>query len=234
MRHTQGHGHIEVICGSMFSGKTEELLRRVRRAQFAKQKIQVFKPIIDDRYSADHVQSHDASKVLAKPVHKAGQILELLEPNTRVVGIDEAQFFDAEIVEIAQDLAYRGIRVILAGLDQDFRGDPFGPMPRLLAIAEEVTKLSAVCVVCGFSASRSQRIVTQINPSADPKAGDEQVLVGASDHYEARCRMCHEPHPIIRTAFLPGLETHLLETNTRVGLKTMEHGADLKKQPAQG
>jgi thymidine kinase len=177
-------GHIEVICGGMFSGKTEELVRRLRRSQIAKQKIQVFKPRIDDRYSADHVQSHDSSRIPSYPIEHASQILELLDDNTRVVGIDEAQFFDETIVDIVQKLAYRGIRVIVAGLDLDFKAEPFGPMPKLLAIAEHVTKLSAVCTVCGAPASRSQRIMG---------SDSEQVAVGAKEMYEARCRFHHEP-----------------------------------------
>jgi thymidine kinase len=180
MKHS---GAIEVICGSMFSGKTEELLRRIKRAQIARQKIQVFKPLIDNRYSADHVQSHDANKVLSRPVEKARDILKLVEDTTRIVGIDEAQFFDDSVVEVAQKLANRGVRVICAGLDMDFRGQPFGPMPKLLAVAESVTKLSAVCMVCGDAASRSQRT------SAD----SSRIAVGAKEMYEARCRFCHEP-----------------------------------------
>jgi thymidine kinase len=168
----------------MFSGKTEELVRRLKRAQIARQKVQVFKPIIDNRYSADHVQSHDANRMLSKPIEKAKDILRLVDDNTRIVGIDEAQFFDDSVVEVAQKLAYRGIRVIVAGLDLDFRGQPFGPMPKLLAVAEYVTKLSAVCVICGNPATRSQRIA---GTSAD------RIAVGASDLYEARCRFCHEP-----------------------------------------
>ncbi len=176
-------GSIEVVCGSMFSGKTEELVRRLKRAQIARQKVQVFKPKIDNRYSSDHVQSHDATRILSIPVEHARNILDLVDDNTRVVGIDEAQFFDESIVEIAQKLAYRGMRVICAGLDMDFRGQPFGPMPRLLAVSESVTKLSAVCVVCGNPASRTQRT-----------AGDQgTVAVGAKEMYEARCRFCHEP-----------------------------------------
>jgi thymidine kinase len=180
MKHS---GAIEVICGSMFSGKTEELLRRIKRAQIARQKIQVFKPLIDNRYSADHVQSHDANKVLSRPVEKARDILKLVEDTTRIVGIDEAQFFDDSVVEVAQKLANRGVRVICAGLDMDFRGQPFGPMPRLLAVAESVTKLSAVCMVCGDAASRSQR--------TSGESG--RIAVGAKEMYEARCRFCHEP-----------------------------------------
>lgn len=172
----------------MFSGKTEELLRRVKRAQIARQKVQVFKPVIDNRYSADHVQSHDANRVASRPVEKARDILKFVDDNTRVVGIDEAQFFDDSVVEVAQKLAYRGMRVIVAGLDMDFRGQPFGPMPKLLAVAEEVTKLSAVCMVCGGTASRSQRI------AGARGEGASRVMVGAKDLYEARCRFCHEPY----------------------------------------
>lgn len=187
MFHKSLPGFIEIICGSMFSGKTEELVRRLKRAQIARQKVQVFKPVIDNRYSAEHVQSHDANRILSRPVQSAREILDLVEDNTRVVGIDEAQFFDENVVEVAQKLAYRGIRVIVAGLDMDFRGLPFGPMPRLLAVSESVTKLSAVCMVCGAPASRSQRI------AAPAGAEDNNVVVGAKDMYEARCRFCHEP-----------------------------------------
>jgi thymidine kinase len=190
MFHRTLHGFIEVICGSMFSGKTEELLRRVKRAQIGRQKVQVFKPVIDNRYSSDHVQSHDANRVLSRPVEKARDILRLVDDNTRIVGIDEAQFFDDSVIEVAQKLAYRGIRVIVAGLDMDFRGQPFGPMPKLLAVAESVTKLSAVCVVCGNPASRSQRIAGPIGPDAS------RIAVGAKEMYEARCRFCHEPDGI--------------------------------------
>ncbi len=189
-RNVHGAGSIEVVCGSMFSGKTEELLRRVRRAQIARQKVQVFKPQIDNRYSADHVQSHNANRVASRPVERARDILKYVDDNTRVVGIDEAQFFDESVIEVAQKLAYRGMRVIVAGLDMDFRGQPFGPMPKLLAIAEDVTKLSAVCVVCGNPASRTQRIAA---PTGD---SDNKVLVGAKEYYEARCRFCHEPEAI--------------------------------------
>ncbi|MBC7691040.1 MAG: thymidine kinase [Methylotenera sp.] len=186
MFHKSLPGFIEVVCGSMFSGKTEELVRRLKRAQIGRQKIQVFKPAIDNRYSADHVQSHDATRILSRPVHSAREIIDLVEDNTRVVGIDEAQFFDDSIVEVAQKLAYRGIRVICAGLDMDFRGQPFGPMPKLLAVAESVTKLSAICVVCGSPATRSQRTFTSPGLSGT-------VVVGAKEMYEARCRFCHEP-----------------------------------------
>lgn len=176
-------GSIEVICGSMFSGKTEEFIRRIKRAQIARLKVQVFKPVIDDRYSKDHVTSHDSSKILSIPVSNSMQVLEKIDDNTRVVGIDEAQFFDDGIVEVCHKLANRGMRVIVAGLDMDFMGRAFEPMPRLLAIAEYVTKLHAICMVCGGEASRSQRIVS----------GEEQVAVGHKDMYEARCRFCHDP-----------------------------------------
>lgn len=186
-RNLPGSGTVEVICGSMFSGKTEELLRRIKRAQIARQKVQVFKPAIDNRYSNDHVQSHDSNRIPSCPVIKAWDILDKVEDNTRVVGIDEAQFFDEPIVDVAQKLAFRGMRVIVAGLDMDFRGQPFGPMPRLLAVAEEVTKLSAVCMICGGPASRTQRISGSTGPEAD------RILVGAKEFYEARCRFCHDP-----------------------------------------
>jgi thymidine kinase len=172
----------------MFSGKTEELLRRVRRAQIARQKVQIFKPILDNRYSADHVQSHDSNRILSQPIESAKDILDHVEDHTRVVGIDEAQFFDESIVDIVQKLAYRGIHVIIAGLDMDFRGLPFGPMPSLLAIAEEVTKLSAVCVICGHSASRTQRIAGHLG------SDKTSFVIGAKDMYEARCRFCHDPN----------------------------------------
>jgi thymidine kinase len=211
-------GLVEVVCGSMFSGKTEELMRRLKRAQYAKQKIQVFKPVIDQRYSIDHVQSHDANKILSIPVHSAKEILEKVDDNTRVVGIDEAQFFDDAIVDVAQKLAYRGTRVICAGLDMDFKGQPFGPMPKLLAIAESVTKLSAVCVVCGNAATRSQRMIVEM-PESDlaatsenKKISEEQVLVGAHDYYEARCRFCHEPNAItsVQAGLFPAVKKNSL------------------------
>lgn len=198
MPHRTLPGSIEVVCGSMFSGKTEELLRRVKRAQIGRLKVQVFKPAIDIRYSVDHVQSHDANRILSRPVSKASEVLELVEDNTRVVGIDEAQFFDDSLIEVANKLAFRGMRVIVAGLDMDSRGQPFGPMPKLLAVAENVTKLSAVCAVCGDSASRSQRIA----------GGTDKIAVGAKDMYEARCRFCHEPD--LATSAVSGLEKTLV------------------------
>ncbi|OGP05625.1 MAG: thymidine kinase [Deltaproteobacteria bacterium GWA2_38_16] len=175
-------GWIEVVCGSMFSGKTEELIRRLRRAQIAKLKVQVFKPTIDSRYSADHIASHNSQKLLAKAIRSAQEILNLVEKDTQVVGVDEAQFFNQDLVTVCQTLADRGIRVIVAGLDQDYRGVPFEPIPQLLAVAEYITKNNAICVVCGNPASRSQRIVAE---------GD-RVVVGAQEAYEARCRLCFD------------------------------------------
>ncbi len=182
------HGSIEVICGSMFSGKTDELIRRMRRAIIARQKVQVFKPAIDIRYAVEKVTSHAGADFDAIPVEKASIILEKLDIDTTVVGVDEAQFFDDEIVEITRILADRGIRVLVAGLDQDFRGEPFGPMPMLMAKAEQVTKLQAICMTCGEPASRTQRLLNGI-----PARYDEPVvIVGASELYEARCRLHHE------------------------------------------
>jgi thymidine kinase len=180
-------GRIEVICGSMFCGKTEELIRRVRRATIAKQTVQAFKPMIDHRYGIERVTSHDGQNIEAQPVAKAGEIPALLSPKTTVVAIDEAQFFDVAIVPIVEDLAERGIRVICAGLDLDFRGEPFGPMPDLLAHAEEVTKLHAICVVCGEQASRTQRLVN----GSPARYDDPIIMIGAKEVYEARCREHH-------------------------------------------
>ena len=186
MRHT--NGSIEVVCGSMFSGKTDELIRRLIRATIAKQKVQVFKPAIDVRYAVEKVTSHAGSNYDAIPVEKAANIREKLDKDTTVVGIDEAQFFDPEIVQVAQELAARGIRVLVAGLDMDFRGEPFGPMPLILAKAERVDKLHAICMVCGDEASRTQRLVN----GKPAKYNDPVVIVGASEMYEARCRAHHE------------------------------------------
>ncbi|MCA0453093.1 MAG: thymidine kinase [Chloroflexi bacterium] len=180
-------GRIEVICGSMFCGKSEELIRRSRRAVIAKQALQVFKPSIDDRYSVLHVSSHSGQNIEAQAIAKAHEILSNLNPTTTVVAVDEVQFFDLEIVRIVQELAARGIRVILAGLDMDFRGEPFGPMPLLLSIAEDVTKLHAICVICGEDACRTQRLV-----NGDPARYDDPIImVGAQEAYEARCRKHH-------------------------------------------
>ena len=182
------HGSIEVVCGSMFSGKTDELIRRLVRATIAKQKVQVFKPTIDIRYAVEKVTSHAGSQYDAIPVASAAEIHAKLDSETTVVGIDEAQFFDAEIANVAQELAARGVRVIVAGLDMDFRGEPFGPMPLILAKAEHVDKLHAICMVCGDEASRTQRLV-----NGKPAKYDEPVvIVGASELYEARCRAHHE------------------------------------------
>jgi thymidine kinase len=181
-------GWIEVICGSMFSGKTEELIRRVKRAQIARQKVQVFKPLIDARYSAGQVASHNGILHSAVPVNHSSDIEALIEPDTNVVAVDEAQFFDDGIVDLCRRLAHRGVRVIVAGLDLDFRGEPFGPMPRLMAEAEMVDKLQAICVACGAPASRTQRLI-----NGQPAAYDDPVImVGAKEYYEARCRHCHE------------------------------------------
>ena len=186
MRHT--HGSIEVVCGSMFSGKTDELIRRLVRATIAKQKVQVFKPAIDIRYAVEKVTSHAGSDYDAIPVEKAAEIRERVDSDTTVVGIDEAQFFDIEIVPVAEELANRGIRVLVAGLDTDFRGEPFGPMPLLMSRAEHVDKLHAICMVCGDEASRTQRLVN----GKPARYDDPVVIVGASEMYEARCRLHHE------------------------------------------
>jgi thymidine kinase len=185
-RHTKGR--IELVCGSMFSGKTEELIRRIRRAIIAKQEVQVFKPAIDERFHLQKVTSHNGVGVEAHPVANSAEILQQLDPETTVVAIDEVQFFDEGIVEICETLADQGKRVICAGLDMDFRGEPFGPMPQILAHAEDVEKLHAICVVCGDEASRTQRLI-----DGQPAAFDDPiVLVGAAEVYEARCRECHE------------------------------------------
>jgi thymidine kinase len=181
-------GWIEVICGSMFCGKTEELLRRVRRAVIARQQIQVFKPAIDYRYGLARIASHNGLAWESEAVHKSHDILERVKPNTTVVAIDEVQFFDDEIADVCDQLAHRGLRVICAGLDLDFRGEPFGPMPRLMAQAERVDKLHAICVVCGAAASRTQRLI-----DGQPARYDDPVIViGAAEAYEARCRNCHD------------------------------------------
>jgi thymidine kinase len=182
------NGSIEVVCGSMFSGKTDELIRRLVRATIAKQKVQVFKPAIDIRYAVEKVTSHAGANYDAIPVANATEIHAKLDSETTVVGIDEAQFFNAEVADVAQELAARGVRVIVAGLDLDFRGEPFGPMPLILAKAERVDKLHAICMVCGDEASRTQRLVN----GKPAKYDDPVVIVGASELYEARCRAHHE------------------------------------------
>lgn len=180
-------GRIEIICGSMFSGKTEELIRRVRRAIIAQQRVQVFKPQLDDRYGLQRVTSHNGENIEAIPVPQASDILKCLEKETTVVAIDEVQFFDPDIIHLTQKLANRGLRVMAAGLDMDFRGEPFGPMPQLMCIAEEVMKLHAICVVCGDEAVCTQRLV-----NGEPaNYHDPIIMVGAHETYEARCRHHH-------------------------------------------
>jgi len=189
MRHT--YGRIEIVCGSMFSGKTEELIRRLRRAQIAKQKVQVFKPAIDDRYHGEKVTSHNGLAFEAQPVQNSAEILARLDEDTTVVAIDEVQFFDTTVIDVCEQLADQGKRVICAGLDTDFRGVPFGPMPDLVARSEMVDKLHAICVICGDEASRTQRLI-----DGEPAAYDDPVvLVGAEEVYEARCRNCHAVAP---------------------------------------
>ena len=186
MKHTTGS--IEVITGSMFCGKTDELIRRLRRATIARQQVQVFKPAIDNRYALGKVTSHAGSEYAAQPVVNARAILGHLAPATTVVGIDEAQFFDESLVPLSQELADRGVRVIIAGLDTDFRGEPFGPMPVLMAKADVVDKLHAICMVCGSLACRTQRLVD----GKPARYDDPVVIVGAAEMYEARCRAHHE------------------------------------------
>ena len=179
-----GTGWIEVIAGSMFSGKSEELIRRLNRARIARQKVQVFKPRIDARYSIEEIASHSGQKHNSKPVSSAAEMMEQIDAETQVVGIDEGQFFDMGIVDVVNQLAASGKRVIVAGLDQDYTGRPFEPMPQLLSIAEFISKTHAICVKCGSTANYSQRTVES----------EERVEVGASDKYEARCRKCFVPH----------------------------------------
>jgi len=181
-------GSVEVVCGSMFSGKTDELIRRLRRARIARQKVQVFKPALDTRYSVAKVTSHAGSDFEATPVRGAGEITAQVEAGTTVVAIDEAQFFDDEILPVVQRLADDGLRVIVAGLDTDFRGEPFGPMPTLMAQAEVVDKLHAICMVCGEPATRTQRLIN----GKPARYHDPVVVVGASELYEARCRAHHQ------------------------------------------
>lgn len=177
-------GWIEVIAGSMFSGKSEELIRRLRRAKIARQKVQVFKPEIDERYSRDHIVSHSEMRHESSTAKNAAELLSKVDPATEVVGIDEGQFFDNELVDVVNTLAQRGVRVIVAGLDQDYTGKPFEPMPQLLAIAEYITKTHAICMRCGQPANYSQRTFES----------EELVAVGAGGMYEARCRRCFVPH----------------------------------------
>jgi thymidine kinase len=183
VRHTANQGWIEVIVGSMFSGKSEELIRRLRRAQIARQKVQIFKPAIDTRYADDHIVSHSEMRIPSCAVRSARELLERVEPDAEVVGIDEGQFFDAELPAVCNTLADQGKRVIVAGLDKDYLGKPFEPMPQLLAIAEYITKTLAICMVCGNPANHTQRLV----------ASDDRVLLGTQGTYEARCRRCFDP-----------------------------------------
>ena len=180
---TPNHGWIEVITGSMFSGKSEELIRRVRRAQIARQKVQIFKPRVDDRYAADHIVSHSEMRIASECVSNSRELLARVHDDTEVIGIDEGQFFDMELPAICNTLADMGKRVIVAGLDQDYLGKPFEPMPQLLAIAEYITKTLAICMVCGNPANHTQRLV----------ASEDRVLLGAQGTYEAHCRRCFDP-----------------------------------------
>ncbi len=181
-------GSVEIICGSMFSGKTEEMIRRLRRAVIARQKVQVFKPVIDNRYKAERVTSHAGIDFEAQPVNDSQEIMRNLDSATTVVGIDEAQFFDNGIVDIIESLANNGIRVLVTGLDMNFRGEPFGCIPEILSKADKVDKLQAICMVCGEPATRTQRIVN----GKPAHFNDPVVIVGAAEMYEARCRMHHE------------------------------------------
>jgi thymidine kinase len=187
--HGDGHGWIEVITGVMFSGKSEELIRRVRRALIARRRVQVFKSALDDRYDGlFHVSSHGGAGVEAVPVRSSREVAERAHSETQVFALDEVQFLDGGIVEVVSALADRGARVIAAGIDMDFRGEPFGPMPHLLTIAESVDKLYAICVVCGNPATRNQRLVDGLPAPAEAPV----IQVGGHESYEARCRRCHE------------------------------------------
>ena len=183
VRHQPNQGWIEVIVGSMFSGKSEELIRRLRRAQIARQKVQIFKPTVDTRYADDHIVSHSEMRIPSRAVSSSRALLDLVEADTEVVGIDEGQFFDQDLPAVCNELADQGKRVIVAGLDQDYLGKPFEPMPQLLEIAEYITKPLAICMVCGNPANHTQRLVL---------SGD-RVLLGAQGTYEARCRACFDP-----------------------------------------
>ena len=191
--HGAAHGSIEVVCGPMFSGKTEELIRRVKRAQIAKQRVQIFKPAIDNRYDEVKVVSHSSQSIISEPVDKATEILTRIKDTTRIVAIDEIQFFDLDIIKVVQKLADRGHRVICAGLDLDYKAVPFGPMPMLLALADSVQKIQAICTVCGSPATRSQRL-------SDCQS---TVLIGESEAYEARCRAHYFFEPEDETHRLP-------------------------------
>jgi thymidine kinase len=178
-----GLGWIEVVCGPMFSGKSEELIRRLRRAEIARQRVQIFKPGIDERYAADHIVSHNESKIRSENVRNAAGVMDRLDLRTEIIGIDEAQFLGMELVDTVVRLADMGKRVIIAGLDTDYLGRPFHPMPELLAVADEITKTLAICVQCGNPAKHTQRLV----------ASEDLIVVGATGMYEARCRRCFEP-----------------------------------------
>jgi thymidine kinase len=191
-------GWIEVIVGSMFSGKSEELIRRLRRAQIARQRVQIFKPAIDDRFAADQIVSHSEMRIPSLAVRTARELIEAVAAETEVIGIDEGQFFDLELPMVCDTLANQGKRVIIAGLDQDYLGKPFEPMPQLLAIAEYITKTHAICMVCGNPANHTQRLV----------ASGDRVLVGAQGVYEARCRVCFDP-------LLAGSPEPSAETNSK-------------------
>ncbi len=188
MYRPKDHGCIEVVCGPMYSGKSEELIRRIRRAEIAKQKVQVFKPTIDDRYDKQDIVSHRGDKIQGIPVSRSEDILNYLDEDTEVIGIDEVQFFDDGIIKIVNQLADNNKRVIVAGLDTDFRGEPFNVMPQLMAIAEFVDKITAICMKCGNPATKTQRLID--GKPAD--YNDPIVLIGAKESYEARCRNCHE------------------------------------------
>ncbi|MEZ4726802.1 MAG: thymidine kinase [Caldilineaceae bacterium] len=189
MPHERGNGWIELVCGSMFSGKTEELLRRIRRAEIARKRVQIFKPQLDARYGLQRVASHNGvAREDVVVVPDAAAILAQVQEDTEVVAIDEVQFFDWSIADVCTKLADEGYRVIAAGLDQDFRGEPFGPMPLLMALAERVDKLQAICVSCGSAASRTQRLID----GRPARYDDPVILVGGSESYEARCRQCHD------------------------------------------
>ena len=183
VRHQPNQGWIEVIVGSMFSGKSEELIRRLRRAEIARQKVQIFKPMVDTRDADDQIVSHSEMRIPSRPVRTSRELLDLVEGDTEVVGIDEGQFFDQDLPAVVNTIANLGKRVIVAGLDQDYLGKPFEPMPQLLAIAEYITKTLAICMVCGNPANHTQRLVP----------GGDRVLVGAEGTYEARCRVCFDP-----------------------------------------
>ena len=183
VRHQPDQGWIEVVVGSMFSGKSEELIRRLRRAQIARQKVQIFKPTLDNRYADSDIVSHSEMRIPSESVSSSRELLERVQPDTEVVGIDEGQFFDLDLPAVCNTLADRGKRVIVAGLDQDYLGKPFEPMPQLLAIAEYITKTLAICMVCGNPANHTQRLV----------ASADRVLLGAQGMYEARCRRCFDP-----------------------------------------